>query len=221
MTLLQLKLAATDTAAGSFSGLAAVFNEVDRQNDSIRPGAFAQTIAEWEARGFGIPVLRQHDQSTPIGSIYAMKETPDGLLVHGRLATTTPAGAEAHALALAGALSMSIGYTTPPGSTRVIDGVRYLSAVDLHEVSAVSVPAAAGAKFTEIKSAYDARTVREYEKHLRAALGLSQRDATAVAAKSWPIVSRRDGGHGQRDVAPDETVQKALAILAASNPHSR
>jgi HK97 family phage prohead protease len=132
MTALQLKLVATDTTAGSFSGLAAVFNEVDRQNDSIRPGAFAATLAEWAARGYGIPLLRQHRQDEPIGSIYAAKETPDGLLVQGRIATSTAAGAEAHALALAGALSMSIGYTTPPGSTRVIDGVRSLSAVDLH-----------------------------------------------------------------------------------------
>lgn len=220
--LLQLKLVATDAAAGSFSGLAAVFNEVDRQGDSIRPGAFAASLAEWAARGFGIPLLRQHDQTQPIGSIYAAKETPDGLLVHGRIATSTPAGAEAYALALAGALSMSIGYTTAPGSTRVIDGVRYLSAVDLHEVSAVSVPAAAGAKFHEIKSAYDARTVREYEKHLRAVLGLSSRDATAVAAKSWPIVSRGERDHERREGAPDETVvNQALAMLAASKPHSR
>lgn len=220
MTALQLKLVATDTAAGSFSGLAAVFNEVDRQNDSIRPGAFAATLAEWAARGYGIPLLRQHDQTLPIGSIYAAKETPDGLLVQGRIATSTAAGAEAHALALAGALSMSIGYTTPPGSTRVIDGVRYLSAVDLHEVSAVSVPAAAGAKFTEIKSAADCRTIREYEALVRDALGLSSRTAKAVASKTYSLVNPRDGGDPQRDVAP-ETLTKALAMLAASNPHSR
>lgn len=218
MTTLQLKLAATDTAAGSFSGLASVVNEVDRQGDSIRRGAFAATIAEWEARGYGIPVLRQHDQTQPIGSIYAMKETADGLLVHGRLATTTPAGAEAHALALAGALSMSIGYTTPPGSTRVIDGVRYLSRVDLHEVSAVSVPAAAGAKFTSVKSAADCNSIREYEALVRDALGLSSRTAKAVASKTYSLVNPRDGGDPQRDVAP-ETLTKALAILTASTPH--
>lgn len=218
MQTLQLKLANSDTAAGSFSGLAAVFNEVDRQGDSIRPGAFAATIAEWQGRGYGVPLLRQHDQTQPIGSIYAMKETADGLLVHGRLATSTAAGAEAHALALSGALSMSIGYTTAPGSTRVIDGVRYLSAVDLHEVSAVSVPAAAGAKFTEIKSAADCRTIREYEALVRDALGLSSRTAKAVASKTYGLVNPRDGGDPQRDVAP-ETLTKALAILTASTPH--
>ena len=218
MTALQLKLLATDTATGSFTGLAAVFHAVDRQGDSIRPGAFAQTLSEWQARGFGIPLLRQHDQQTPIGSIHDASETADGLLVHGRIATTTAAGAEAHALALTGALSMSIGYTTPPGSTRVIDGVRYLSAVDLHEVSAVSVPASAGAKFQEVKSAADCRTIREYETLVREALGLSSRTAKAVASKTYSLVNPRDGGDPHRDGAP-ETLTKSLAILAASKPH--
>ncbi len=86
---LQLKLLAADTDVGSFTGLAAVLHDVDRQGDSIRPGAFAQTLSEWKARGFGIPLLRQHDQTTPIGSIHDAAETPDGLLVRNKRVRAT------------------------------------------------------------------------------------------------------------------------------------
>ncbi len=216
MSPLQLKLLATDAAAGTFAGLAATFDP-DRQGDIILPGAFDATLAEWGARGYNIPLLAGHDQTKPVGAIQNALVDADGLRVTGRIVTSTPAGAEAHVLAVAGALSMSIGYTVPDGGWRMVNGARHLSMIDLHEISLVAVPANPGARITEIKRASDCSTIREYEHLVRDALGLSSRDAKAVAAKSWPVF-RRDGEGQRREGAPDATVIKALQILQRSNP---
>lgn len=214
---LQLKLAGTDDA-GTFSGLAATFGPLpDRQGDVILPGAFDATLAAWAQRGFGIPLLWQHDQSTPVGAIQAAASTADGLSVGGRIATSTQPGREAYALAQTGALSMSIGYTIPDGGARYVGDVRVLSAVDLVEISLVSVPANADARITEIKTAYACNTIREFEALAREALGLSSRDAKAVASKAWPVLDR-DGRALHREGVSQVTAAKALAVLAASRP---
>lgn len=218
MKLLQLKLANTGNV-GSFTGLAAAFGPLpDRQGDIIEVTAFDATLAEWKARGFNIPLLFQHNQDRPIGSITSATATAEGLTCNGQLALETADAQDAFALARVGALSMSIGYTIRPGGLKLAGDVRHLLAIDLHEISLVSVPANPAARIAGIKRATDCSTIRQFEALARDALGLSSRDAKAVAAKSWPIVSRRDGGHGRRDGAPDATVHKALAILAASTP---
>lgn len=212
---LQLKLAAGETA-GTFEGLAATFGPLpDRQGDIILPGAFDAWLAESNA--LPLPLLWQHDQQAPVGSVQTASAAREGLRIAGRIVTTTEAGSEAYALAEAGALSFSIGYVVPQGASRYDDatGVRYLSAVEVREVSLVSVPANAGARIESLKSAYDAPTIRVYERFAREALGLSSRDATKVASKTWSIVSRRDGGSDTRDGA---TTSAALAILRRSNP---
>ena len=214
MNPLQLKLLATDQGAGSFAGLAATFGPMpDRQGDVILPGAFDATLTAWSARGYGIPLLWQHDQSQPIGAISAASAAADGLRVGGQVVTTTPGGAHAHALALAGSLSMSIGYTVPPGGAKMIGGVRHLSAVDLHEISLVSVPANPDARITSIKSAAQCDTIREFETLVRDALGLSSRDAKAVASKAWPVLQRDAASLHREGERRAETVTKALAIL--------
>jgi HK97 family phage prohead protease len=217
MNPLQLKLLASNAAQGAFAGLASTFG-LDRQGDIIEPGAFDATLADWSTRNFAIPLLWQHDQGQPLGAISTASAAADGLRVSGQIVTTTPGGAHAHALAMAGSLSMSIGYTVPAGKARTVNGVRHLSAIDLHEISLVSVPANPDARITEIKCAGDCKTIREYEALVRDALGLSSRTARAVASKTFSMVNPRDGGDPQRDVAP-ETVTQALAILQRSVPH--
>lgn len=212
---LSLKLAEGDIA-GLFEGLAATFGPLpDRQGDVILPGAFDAWLTD--AHALPMPLLWQHDQQAPVGSILTANAAREGLRIAGRIVTTTDAGAEAYALAQVGALSFSIGYVVPPGGSRYDDrtGVRYLSAVEVREVSLVSVPANAGARIESLKSAYEASTIRVYERFAREALGLSSRDATKVASKTWSIVSRRDGSDEPRD---GETTNAALAILQRSKP---
>ena len=56
-TLLHKQVALTDTTVtdlGHFEALAATWS-VDRQNEKIRKGAFAQTIQRWQASGKAVP----------------------------------------------------------------------------------------------------------------------------------------------------------------------
>lgn len=222
MRLLQLKLLSADAAAGAFTGLAATFGPLpDRVGDVIEPGAFDATLTAWKARGGSIPLLWQHDQSKPIGTIAGAMATGEGLQVTGQLVLDTEHGAEAYALAKAGALSMSIGYTIPPGGLELVGDVRYLLAVDLHEVSLVSVPANADARITAVKSARQCQSIREFEALARDALGLSNRDAKAVASKAWPVLQRDAAGRLRDGWLDDQTAREAVAILRRSSPSLR
>ena len=81
--------AATITDAGIFEAIAAAWS-VDRANEAIRPGAFAKTIARWQASGKQIPLHWSHGGAPEdiIGSVdpTSMRETSEGLHVAGRLA---------------------------------------------------------------------------------------------------------------------------------------
>jgi hypothetical protein len=86
---LAVKAAVTEaTDLGQFSAIAAAYS-VDRQNERIRPGAFAATIEAWKASGKVIPLQWNHETGAEsiIGSIdpATMRETDDGLYVEGQL----------------------------------------------------------------------------------------------------------------------------------------
>lgn len=195
MDALTYELKRVTTDEGTFKGLAATW-QLDRQGDVIERGAFAKSLAAWEARGARVPLLWQHDHAEPIGALKRAVETEEGLDVEGELVLALSNAKRAHALAKSGALGMSIGFTIPKGATESRSGVRFIREIDLAEVSLVSVPANPGAVVREVKSARDCANVREYEALVREALGLSSRDAKLVAAKSWPALSRE--GEGQR-----------------------
>lgn len=74
--------------SGVFEALVAVFGNVDYGADRTMPGAFAASLAEWEAKGDPIPVIWSHEWDDPtshIGVVTEAKETPEGLLVRAEL----------------------------------------------------------------------------------------------------------------------------------------
>lgn len=74
---------AYDAATGTVEALVSVFNNVDYGNDRVMPGAFAQTLQEWDAKGDPIPVIWSHEWDDPtshIGVVTSAAETTDGLL---------------------------------------------------------------------------------------------------------------------------------------------
>lgn len=220
MDALQFELKRATVEEGTFKGLASTW-QLDRHGDVIERGAFAKSLAAWAARGARLPILWQHDQREPIGAIRKAAETDEGLEVEGELVLAIENAKRAHGLARAGGLAMSIGFSITPGATETRSGVRFIKEIDLAEVSLVSIPANAGAVVREVKSARDCSTVREYEALVREALGLSSRDAKAVAAKSWPVLCR-EGEAQRRDGAPDDSAtNEALAVLRQSHPISR
>ena len=142
---------------GRFAGYASVFDVVDNQRDIILHGAFAKTLL---GRISAIKLLWQHQQDEPIGMFDRMFEDERGLYVEGQLLLDVQRAKEAHALLKAEAISgLSIGYS--PTRYRIDEetGVRYLSEVELWEISLVTFPANSEANVTVVKgddfSTYD------------------------------------------------------------------
>jgi Escherichia/Staphylococcus phage prohead protease len=136
----EFKSFGDDAGPGSFEGLAAVFGNVDRQNERILPGAFASTLADFAWRGF---LTNAHDWREPIGTIDSAEETGKGLLVRGTF-HSTPTAQTVRQLVRERAergkqIAMSIGYAVK--SDEFQDGVRLLKELELHEVALVAVPA--------------------------------------------------------------------------------
>jgi len=203
--ILEIKfapLAAKDT--GEIAGIAAAFGNVDVMGDIVTAGAFATSLAEHKSAGTLPAMLWAHNPSEPVGRWIELRETPRGLEVRGRL-SDVPRGRDAHTLAADGALGLSIGY-----KARQFDydaaGHRLLHAVDLVEISLVSVPANSRAKITSVKSAY---TPRDLETILRDA-GVPKALAAGVITKGW-----RDANDDRRE-ADDEAQKSIIATLAAA-----
>jgi uncharacterized protein len=127
----------TDTLR--FAGYAALFGLRDAGRDTIRPGAFAATLA---ARREPLPLFWQHRADQRIGWIEAAGEDARGLRVIATI--DNPDGAAARALKRNAVTGLSFGY-------RALDAERGptgrdLFAVDLFEVSLVTHPMQHGAR---------------------------------------------------------------------------
>jgi HK97 family phage prohead protease len=83
-----------DAPHGSFTALVSVFNNVDLVNDRILPGAFADSLASYQASGKTLPIVWSHDWSNAdsfIGKTLSAVETPEGLLVNAAFFNTPKA----------------------------------------------------------------------------------------------------------------------------------
>jgi hypothetical protein len=163
---------------GLVTGYAAVFGGCDSYGDCVMPGA-------------------------------TLEEDTRGLRVEGLINLKTTAGRESFEHLRAGDLNgLSIGYQVPPGGSEYHDGVNLLKSVDLHEVSAVTIPADSSARITSVKTMVTKpATLRAFEQALEE-IGLSRREARAVAAKGWSGLAAAPQG--------DESQELIAAITAAT-----
>jgi HK97 family phage prohead protease len=68
------------------------YGNVDHQGDRVMPGAFTQTIADWEASGDPCPFVWAHEWSDPfahVGVVRKFTDTPQGLVVDFEIDTST------------------------------------------------------------------------------------------------------------------------------------
>lgn len=138
---------------GVFAGYASVFHVVDSQRDEVVPGAFLDTL---RVRDTPVKLLWQHRLDEPIGVITALFEDARGLYIEGQLLLDVAQAREAYSLLKAGAVSgLSIGYTPRRYKMDPDSGVRKLLAIDLVEVSLVTLPANARAQVTVVKDAQE------------------------------------------------------------------
>lgn len=137
--LVEFKRAPDSTTA--IAGYASTFNFVDNGNDTVVPGAFAETLAKHREAGTRPVMLWAHNQDEPIGVWDEMTEDAHGLFVKGRVLKSVRRGAEALDLIAGGAVnSLSIGYRVLRDEIDSKTGVRRLLRLQLFEISVVSIP---------------------------------------------------------------------------------
>lgn len=130
----------------SFSGYASTFGNVDEGGDVVIRGAFLDTLSRRTPK-----LLWQHDVGEPLGKVVSLKEDDRGLYGEFKISRTTR-GQDAYQLLKDGAIdSMSIGYI-PEDQEFTDDGIRQLKAVELLEISVVSIPMNEEALITSVKA---------------------------------------------------------------------
>jgi len=125
------------------AGYAALFGRPDAARDTIRPGAFARTLAERRTASLGaLPLYWQHRPDRRIGWIEQAREDARGLRVIAAL--DNPAGRAAALLRRRAISGLSFGYRARrfhhEGEGRVLEDV------ELFEVSLVTHPLQHGAR---------------------------------------------------------------------------
>jgi uncharacterized protein len=180
---------------GVFSGYVSVFGNVDNGGDIVAPGAFAETLSAWKAKGALPPVLWQHRSGEPLGPFLEMHEDAHGLFVKGQLLVDdVPRAREARALLKAKAITgMSIGYISRDDSVDRVTGVRTIRKADLWEGSIVTFPMNGLAAVSAVKGQIDTlESLADAERFLRDAGGLSKSEATAFISRIKSLQSRSE-----------------------------
>lgn len=123
------------------SGYASVFGIKDKHGDIVQKGAFEESIRQLHL-GKSIPILWQHRQDKPIGSIEHMEEDEYGLYISARILTSIPSGNEAWQLIKSQVVcGFSIGFVASGEYLDYSSDTRILNKIDLWEVSIVTFPA--------------------------------------------------------------------------------
>lgn len=180
---IEIKEARSD---GTFTGYAAVFNNVDLGRDVILPGAFksVKTTSDGKVR-----IALYHDLHRLIGKA-DFKQDDHGLWVSGQLNLGVSYAKDAYALMQSGELDgLSVGFDIPDGGVTYEDRdgfyVRLIKEAVLWEFSVVPFGMNPLALVENVKS------IRDFEAQLRG-LGYSQREAKALASGGFKSLGHRD-----------------------------
>lgn len=207
-----------DGDTGRFAGYASVFGGVDSYGDTIVKGAFDYTL-----RNNGKPkMFFQHDWHMPVGKWLTAKEDDHGLFVEGELTPGHSLAADVHAAMRHGTLDgLSIGGYLKKGDYDETENGRIIRRwSNLAEVSPVVFPADGAAridlssvKSTDIDAALgDIETIRDFERFLRDAGGLSKGLTEALVSRAKTVFSRGEPGGGI-DAKAAQELQAALARI--------
>jgi uncharacterized protein len=191
---LKIKSVAPD---GTFTGLGAVYGNVDLGGDKIMPGAFARTLAA----GKTIPLLWQHNASDPIGTAKLL-DTAQGLQVEGQLLLSDPTAQKAYSFLKAGIIKgLSIGYETVKSA--FVDDVRELTELKLWELSVVTFPMNEAAMVSGIKAMSDddrSKHFKAIDTHRKAA----DRHLRQIREHVKALFDGLDDGDDESDIDPED-----------------
>lgn len=183
----------------SFEGYASVFDGLDSYGDTIKAGAYKNTLIDRSR-----PVqLRWNHMGPVIGKYLEVYEDEKGLYVKGELTKGHSVAEDAAALLRHGAVSgLSIGYIVKDFEQ---DGVkRVLKEIELIEISVVETPADNSAQISSVKSA---TRLKDVEDILRLK-GFSQKEAAEIVA----TVKKIDGER-QAIKEAEENTQKLTKFI--------
>ena len=188
-----------------FAGYASTFGGVDAYGDTIKRGAYAETLA-----AHGMPkMFVQHDsRSLPIGKWLSAKEDERGLAVEGEFTPGMLRAEEVRAALRHGTVDgLSIGYMLKKSDYEETAAGRIINNVSkLLEISIVTFPADGAARVdTSSVKAEDIEqleTIRDFERFLRDVGAFDQVTAKRLVAKLRAIPAQRDvGEEGAKAVA--------------------
>ena len=188
-------------ADGSFTGYAAVFNNVDLGDDVLLPGAFTQAKTTPDGQ---IRIALNHDLRQLAGKA-KFAQDQHGLRVEGQLSLGVSYVKDAYALMQDGVLNgLSVGFNILDGGAEWAerDGryTRIISKAELWEFSIVPFGMNPEALVDSVKAA----NIHDFEAQLRG-LGYSQREAKALASGGFKSLGHRDGGLDSVMLADDIT----------------
>lgn len=189
--------------AGNFEGYASVFNNIDLGDDLIEPGAFVKVKTTRAGR---LKLALFHDLTRLVGSA-EFQQDDYGLFLRGRVNLNVSYARDAYELMKEGTLdSMSIGFNIMKDAMEQREGrqIRIIKQAELWEASIVPFGMNPEAQVTSVKS-----DIRLFESALRERMGLSQKEAAAVASLGYPAI-HRDG-----EDAATATVEE-LKLLSTS-----
>lgn len=203
---LSLKMDGPPQEDGTIEGYGSVFGNVDSYGDIVEKGAFSETLQRRKPS-----MLWQHSMDDPIGGWREYSEDSTGLWMRGKINMGFEGGKKAYALMREGDVDgLSIGFKTV--DKRMDGNTRFLTKLDLFEVSVVTMPANDAARGRVVKGIWQPVaekrdpaqwTVREWEKELQA-LGMAEDDAKEMIAKGIrPFCAEREAGK-----VPDTTDQR-------------
>lgn len=150
-----------DTKNGIVTGIWSAFNNLDSDDDIIRPGSFTKTIQERGPMGSNeIFFLNQHNWSQPLGKPTVLVEKSDGLYHETPVNSNTSYGKDALELMGSGlVIQNSIGYQCMKWSNVVKEDASYdwdtyreISEIKLYEGSCVTLGANDQTPFQGFKS---------------------------------------------------------------------
>lgn len=208
-----LNLAATElkfnAENGTFKGYASVFEGLDSYGDTIKKGAYLETL-----RDHGMPKMFYiHKWDMPVGKYTNADEDSRGLWVEGELTPGHSLASDVRAAMLHETLDgLSIGGMLSKGDFKSTDqGGRLIHKwTRLVEVSPVVFPADSAARIVDVKNIDfeallpECKTERDIERLLRDA-GLGKWEAMAIVSRAKTILDGRD--------APEIVEAKTNALI--------
>ncbi len=187
---------------GTFTGYAAVFNNVDLGQDVILPGAFRKVKTTRDGK---VRIAMDHEmRSRSLVGKAAFEMDGHGLRVEGQLSMGVSYVRDAHQLMKDGVLDgLSVGFDILPGGATYEDRnglfTRVISDAELWEFSLVPFGMNPEALVETVKAAAN---IRDFEAQLRG-LGYSQREAKALASGGFKSLGHRDGGLDSETLADE------------------